>query len=150
MRANLSKESHYSSLNVEPHWYVDDGCHTECRIVNGKPHCIDGIDDDYIGTFQPNSFGAGVRCCSNDGKTCKTQKGACPGDSTYSEAFEKCSDIGMRLCTKAELLTEMCCKTGGWCDSHPVWTSTTEQSMLIRMMLDLDISTSNIFFYLRY
>ena len=105
--------------------------------MNGKQHCIDGIDDDYIGTFQPNSFGAGVRCCSNDGKTCKTQKGACPGDSTYSEAFEKCSNIGMRLCTKAELLTEMCCKTGGWCDSHPVWTSTTEQSMLITMMLDL-------------
>ena len=58
-----------------------------------------------------------MRCCSNDGTTCKTQKGACPGESTYSEAFEKCSDIGMRLCTKTELLSEMCCKTGGWCDS---------------------------------
>ena len=132
-------------IDTEARWYVDDGCHSECRIVNGKQHCIDGIDDDYIGTFQTNSFGAGVRCCSNDGTTCKTQKGACPGESTYSEALKKCSDIGMRLCTKAELLTEMCCKTGGWCDSHPVWTSTTEQSMLIRMMLDLDISTSNIF-----
>ena len=121
----------FLKIDTEARWYVDDGCHSECRIVNGKQHCIDGIDDDYIGTFQTNSFGAGVRCCSNDGTTCKTQKGACPGESTYSEAFEKCSNIGMRLCTKAELLTEMCCKTGGWCDSHPVWTSTTEQSMLI-------------------
>ena len=135
-------------IDTEPRWYVDDGCHTECRIVNGKPHCIDGIDDDYIGTFQPNSFGAGVRCCSNDGTICKTQKGACPGDSTYSEAFEKCSDIGMRLCTKTELLREMCCKTGGWCDSHPVWTSTTEQRMLISIMLARDVYT--FIFFLRY
>ena len=54
--ANLSKESHYSSLNVEPHWYVDDGCHTECRIVNGKPHCTDATNDDDVGKYSGVSF----------------------------------------------------------------------------------------------
>ena len=32
----------------------------------------------------------------------------------------------MRVCTKDELLSEICCNTGGNCDNHPVWTSTLE------------------------
>ena len=107
--------------NIAPvlHWYVDDGCHTENQW--GKPG---KKDDDYLGTFQPEPFGAGVRCCSEDGATCKTI-GKCPGTSTHSEAEEVCKEKGMRLCTKSELLTEICCKTGGNCDNHPVWTSTS-------------------------
>jgi len=30
----------------------------------------------------------------------------------------------MRLCTKDELFTEICCGTGGQCDNYQVWTST--------------------------
>ena len=118
----------------EPRWYVDDGCHSECRIVNGKPHCTDETNDDIVGEFQPNSFAAGIRCCSDDRNTCKdneapcckTQEGACPGDATHSEAEDMCLKLGMRLCTKDELLDEICCKTGGNCDSYAVWTSTIE------------------------
>ena len=122
--------------NIAPvlHWYVDDGCHTENQW--GKPG---KKDDDYLGTFQPEPFGAGVRCCSEDGATCKTI-GKCPGTASHSEAQEKCEGKGMRLCTKDELLTEICCKTGGNCDNHQVWTSTPEPSLLpflITMFLTL-------------
>jgi len=86
--------------NIAPvlHWYVDDGCHTEDQW--GKPG---KIADDYLGTFQPESFGAGVRCCSDDGTTCNTI-GKCPGTSTHSEAKQVCIEKGMRLCTKSEFL----------------------------------------------
>ena len=109
-----------------PRWYVDDGCNTECEIIiDGKSMCKDGISDDFIGAFKPDSFEAGVRCC--DGRTCQTQ-GKCPGAATQSEAVEMCSKIGngWRLCTKDELLSEICCRQGGNCDSYPVWTSTLE------------------------
>ena len=111
---------------LEPRWYVDDGCHTEhTERQRGKGK----KDDDFLGTFQPEDFEAGVRCCSEDGLTCTTIV-KCPGDSTHSKAKETCEGQGMRLCTKAELLNEVCCKTGGNCDNHPVWTSTLQPGLL--------------------
>ena len=111
--------SFYHNIAPVLHWYVDDGCHTEDEW--GK---LGKKSDDYLGTFHPEPFGAGVRCCSDDGTTCNTI-GKCPGTSTHSEAKQVCIEKGMRLCTKSELLTEICCKTGGNCDNHPVWTSTS-------------------------
>ena len=97
-------------------WYVDDGCHTEA----------DSVKDDFAGTYRRNSFNAGVRCCSMDGASCKTI-GKCPGGSaTHDHAVDKCEGMGMRLCTKDELLDGICCGKGGRCDNHPVWTSTLE------------------------
>ena len=119
-----------------PRWYVDDGCHTEHLWGNKKKN---KGGDDFPGTFEVDDFGAGVRCCSEDGTTCKTI-GKCPGTASHSEAQEKCEGKGMRLCTKDELLTEICCKTGGNCDNHQVWTSTPEPGMLpflITMQLTL-------------
>jgi len=43
---------------------------------------------------------------------------------TYDEAAKLCSDEGLRLCTKEELKSDICCKTGGGCHSSAVWTST--------------------------
>ena len=61
-----------------------------------------------------------------DGKGCKTI-GKCPDDFTsYQNAATLCSESGRKLCTKDELLSDICCKSGGLCDSHPVWTSTRE------------------------
>ena len=42
----------------------------------------------------------------------------------YFDAEAECVELGMRLCTKDELLSNMCCGTGGQCDSKLVWTST--------------------------
>ena len=111
---------------LEPRWYVDDGCHTEHLWGNKKKN---KGGDDFPGTFEVDDFGAGVRCCSEDGSTCTTI-GICPGGSTHSKAKETCEGQGMRLCTKDELLNEVCCKAGGNCDNHLVWTSTLEPGLL--------------------
>jgi len=47
---------------------------------------------------------------------------------TFQQAEAHCENEGMRLCTRAEMETEMCCGTGGNCDSRSVWTSTVSQS----------------------
>jgi len=60
-----------------------------------------------------------------NGTTCDTF-GTCPGQSTYCDAVNECEAKNMRVCTKDELLSEICCNTGGNCDNHPVWTSTLE------------------------
>ena len=67
-------------------WYVDDGCNTES----------DDSPVDFAGSYHPDSFQAGVRCCSTDGSQCTTL-GTCPGGTTYSDAAEKCADDGKRL-----------------------------------------------------
>ena len=97
-------------------YYVDDGCHSERRTP-----------DDIIGYYEDeSSVAAYVRCCSDDGTTCDTFSN-CNRKSdlvAFADAEQKCVDNGMRLCTKDELLSEICCGTGGNCDSGAVWTST--------------------------
>ena len=111
--------------------------------------CTDGISDDLVGSYQPNSFQAGVRCC--DGNTCRTE-GNCPGVATHSEAVDICSEIGegWKLCTKDELLSEMCCRTGGNCDSSAVWTSTPDQGMVLNINFIAKLLLLIIFMFLSY
>merc|ERR1711899_573156 len=103
----------------ETNYYVDDGCHSE----NNTP-------DDVIGFYQSESSTAFVRCCSTDAAgsiDCDTISN-CQNTNdlvTYADAETECAANGMRLCTKDELLTDICCGTGGQCDSYAVWTSTT-------------------------
>ena len=96
---------------------MDDGCHSESSGKNSH-------DDDIKGSSKKKSFKAGVRCCSDEvySKDCTTI-GKCPADATtYDDAALQCNDNGRRLCTKDELLKDLCCGTGGDCDSHAVWT----------------------------
>ena len=44
----------------------------------------------------------------------------------FDAASNNCEVMGLRLCTKDELLGELCCGTGGGCDDVLVWTSTLE------------------------
>ena len=93
-------------------YYMGDGCPFQGSTVDDR--------------FQPQSFQGGIRCCSDDGKSCQTP-GDCPKNSvSYEIAAMKCQNMGLRLCTKYELLSGVCCSTGGNCDSHLVWTSTSE------------------------
>ena len=96
-------------------YWVEDGC-TE-----------NGNEPD--GSFKPTSYKSGVRCCSNDGKQCITPEDFnCPEDNmSYDAAVSKCAETDHRLCTKDELLSKVCCGTGGSCDSDLVWTSTTQE-----------------------
>ena len=45
---------------------------------------------------------------------------------SFGDATNKCEEMGFRLCTKHELLSELCCGAGGGCDDYLVWTSTLE------------------------
>ena len=56
---------------------------------------------------------------------------------TFDDAVAMCEGNNGRLCTKEELLSDICCGTGGSCDSYAVWTSTfwTEYSGMKMMMI---------------
>ena len=95
-------------------FWVDDGCPKQGRVVEGSYEAI--------------SFQAGVRCCSDDGLQCITP-GKCPKDKmSKDDAALTCAGLqayaGYRLCTKEELSNNVCCLSGGNCDSYQVWTST--------------------------
>ena len=57
--------------------------------------------------------------------------------NSYDQAVTMCRNhiydqdpniVNFRLCTKDELESNICCKTGGNCDLHLVWTSTQSLS----------------------
>merc|ERR1711953_84404 len=95
----------------EVHW-VADGCGT----------------NNFGGAFAPNDERHGVRCCSNGGSTCKTTFNCRSGNKlTFQEAEDYCANEGLRVCTKAEIDSRVCCGSGGGCDHFRVWTSTESQ-----------------------
>ena len=106
---------------LEEKFWVDDGCHKD----TGNPLPA----DDFIGSYQSKSFLAGVRCCRNNIGTTECENLVdCPsGSVSYDEAASKCKDLTGydRLCTKDEILSDICCGTGGKCNHWPVWTSTS-------------------------
>ena len=107
-----------SGIESSLHIYYFLGNNETYYVVNGCPA------NNQEGSFHPTTFKANVRCCSDFGTSCKTP-GSCPRDITsYFDAMLKCSEIGMRLCTKEELHNRICCKGGGGCDDYEIWTST--------------------------
>ena len=105
----------YFYLVIDPiQYWVDDGC-----IARGR---------EKVGSFKETSYLAGVRCCSADGSECVTPPDLkCPDDNmSFDRANQKCVFLGMRLCTKDQLLSGVCCRSGGFCDHHEVWTSTPD------------------------
>ena len=100
---------------VEELYYIDDGCHTDTNTP-----------DDFIGYYEGEFTKAGVRCCSSDGTSCTTPSTCTSWNDlkNHVDAEAECAADGMRLCTKNELLSDICCGTGGQCDSNLVWTST--------------------------
>ena len=108
MRAIIQNIISYSiAISLED--WVEDGC--------------TAVGSACVGSFQEKSYLAGVRCCSDDGTICETP-GRCPADNmNFDDATNKCNDLGKRLCTRDELLTGICCSTGGNCDISEVWTS---------------------------
>lgn len=99
--------------------YIADGCTTN------------GNSKEIIGHYETKNFRADTRCCSLDGQKCTTPTPHC-GRSLSKQNFEEASSIckskKQRLCTDQELLSGVCCGTGGRCDDHEVWTSTTSTS----------------------
>ena len=110
------------SDNPNQAFYVDNACHSQVFGVTGGT-------DDINGFFQSKTLTAGVRCCTMNGNTCATPRN-CENDEpvTFDEAADFCaaSYQDYRLCTKDELLSDICCGTGGMCNNHAVWTSTSD------------------------
>jgi len=105
-----------SEIRSERH-YVDDGCQTES----------DDVPNDVNGTYLRDTALAAVRCCSKliGAKEGCITIGSCPEDfKTYEAAVAECALKGHRLCSKNELLSGVCCGTGGYCDNYYTWTST--------------------------
>ena len=73
---------------------------------------------------------AAVRCCKEtkekvDGAkvqslTCTSPKG-CPKGKKYEEAEKICKELDMKICTKRQIATGICCGTGCNFDKKAVW-----------------------------
>merc|ERR1712038_170316 len=100
-------------------YWVDEGCSSD---KNGP--------DDMEGFYQSQDSTAFVRCCKEgkNGPKCDTISDCSNTEDlvSYVDAADLCTNKGegWRLCTKAELESDICCKTGGGCHSSAVWTST--------------------------
>jgi len=108
-------DTQYMYVRQDPiQYWVDDGC-----VTGGR---------DKDGSFKKTTDLAGVRCCSDDGSTCETP-GDCPAHNMpFDNAKQKCAQLGKRLCTKDQLLSGVCCGTGGMCDYDEIWTSDIAKS----------------------
>ena len=84
------------------------------------------------------SHGASIRCCSSPGactSICEPKpmqatpphQPRVPGvggfAASHEQAATECAAIGMRLCTRQELASSMCCRTGCQADGALVWTA---------------------------
>jgi len=107
-----------SSATSETMAWAVDGCTKES---DAKP-----ID------FEPQlllkSEKADVRCCSSSGSgaPCESQKVGCPMGKTFYDAKSACEAKGMRLCTRAQVASNICCGTGCEFDSKLIWTFDSE------------------------
>jgi len=106
------------SPKVEAHWTAD-GCPALARKVEMELH--------------PNDMKFAVRCCSDssDGNVeCSSIKygsDECfPHEASWTDAAAQCSAHGARLCTKEELLKDVCCRSGCGMDGLAVWTSSKQ------------------------
>ena len=91
---------------------------TQGALASGCPSRASAIQNTQhmISTTQTGA----VRCCSFDGGSCKSKTPDC-STLTFSNAKQECSDFGMRLCTKEELASNICCTTGCEFDTGLVW-----------------------------
>jgi len=94
-----------------------------CKIRNyGSLARSAGGKDYYYNTFESHA----VRCCTYDGGSCTTAtRFGCESAVTWYEANEACHEMGMRLCTLAEMDDDKCCVSGCMFDVDKVWTATS-------------------------
>ncbi|CAK0814863.1 unnamed protein product [Prorocentrum cordatum] len=107
-------EAKATEAEEAPRRWVDDGCRSEDRLPA-----------DFLGAYVPEARAAAfARCCAGDGASCTSpQRCNREAPGTYAAAAATCRDLGLRLCTSHELLSDVCCGTGGDCDNYPAWTS---------------------------
>ena len=92
---------------------------THGGLASGCPQNPNGFQNTHEDMNSTTQTGA-VRCCSYDGGSCESETIGC-FTLTFSEAQQKCSEFGMRLCTEEELFTNICCSSGCSFDYELVW-----------------------------
>jgi len=100
------------SRYVPDMWRATDGCPRASRPPGPR--------------WTPGITPLGVRCCAMDGSTCTAQAFgnlSCIQAGSVYTAMERCHTYGMRLCTPAELASEVCCQNEGCDNTTRVWTS---------------------------
>ena len=113
----------FSFISEVGKYYVDNPCQSEQKYDQNS----------LAGTFQPESFRARVSCCGMNGATCVTKGNVsdnCIHTATYDEAVSQCTAMNMRLCSRQELLSNICCESEAL-KTHELfgqvaWTSTKE------------------------
>ena len=83
--------------------------------------------DEQVDSCIPSAhtYGLSVNCCSGSQATgnLECSRDGCLETTLYSDAESFCSSQGMRLCTKAELESQVCCRNGCNFDKRISWTS---------------------------
>ena len=90
--------------------------------ISGLHKITNGCNKNYPRpvTLQPENEKHAVRCCNEIDDTCTTPI-PCQLASTYEEAGNICSKIGLRLCARNKRLNEVCCGTGCLIDKTTMW-----------------------------
>ena len=102
---------------------VEDGCPGEQMWQDILPI---GVDPRY----EENVYQAGVLCCSQDGTQCEAPLNCMFNKKNQYSARRYCENQNdangnsMRLCTRRELQSGLCCDAGNQCENYEVWTST--------------------------
>ena len=84
-------------------------------------------NDLNAGQYIPPTTKAGVMCCKEQfGSGCVSEGNCNVNAKTLQGAIFTCFIHGLRLCTRSELLSNICCGLNVHCDKVPVWSSTEE------------------------
>ncbi|KAK3259734.1 hypothetical protein CYMTET_31285 [Cymbomonas tetramitiformis] len=100
--------------------YVADACPS-----SGSAPEAQYVEDSQILAFA---------CCSEDGMTCRAKTSStssCYERDTWAGANAMCAAEGRRLCTAAELATDVCCDKGCDMNHELTWTSQTRADMMM-------------------
>ncbi|KAJ8600006.1 hypothetical protein CTAYLR_001844 [Chrysophaeum taylorii] len=102
----------------------EDNCLYE--IVDGAPSndgngCGGDVGLDDVAVAHPEDGAAGVRCCDNSGGATSICLSNCELTDFFT-AEDRCDAIGMRLCSKDEILAGNAAGTGCAYDFVKVWT----------------------------
>merc|ERR1719487_1406050 len=104
----------------------------QAQDEEGSEWAVDGCTRSNTKSVQPRQLQptarVAVRCCSMNGRSCASSRVGCPRSQTFEQAKATCARYQMRLCTKEEMASNICCGTGCMFDNYLVWTSASSSS----------------------
>jgi hypothetical protein len=104
-----------AEVTLADNYRLGDGCVREENGETQSEHCV----------ANEMSARVAVRCCSGSmaENTLSCVSTGCVITNSFVEASAHCDSLGSRLCSIAELETDVCCGTGCGFDAGLVWSS---------------------------